>query len=160
MHSRPVRWTALALTLVYAGCYTYRPVELTDLAPRAEVRARISAAEAERLAEVLGGNERRELDGTVVETGATGLTLDVPVVSSVERRGEALNQRVSLTPNQVLEVELKELNRTRTGTVVALILGTGLAVFIAQLHGGPGEGPPPPGGEVDMRIPLRIPIPW
>ncbi|MCA9738577.1 MAG: hypothetical protein R3E98_12050 [Gemmatimonadota bacterium] len=160
MVSPPVRSLALALAALGTGCYTYRPVELAEVRPNTEIRARVSAQEAARLAEVLGGRERRELDGRVVEAGAEGVTLDVAVVSSVERGGDALRQRLELTPDRILEVEVRELSQSRTGALLGIALGGGVALLVSQLHGGAGERPPgiPPPSE--MRIPFRIPIPW
>jgi hypothetical protein len=153
--------TALAfawLLLPAVGCYTYEPVRLGDVPVGADVRARVSSGEAERLREVIG-REDRLIEGTVVEDGADELLLDVPVVSAVQRRGETLNQRLSLPASEILEVELRRLDQLRTGSVLAVALGAGIALLVSQLEGGRGDGPTDPQPPLEMRFPIRIPIP-
>jgi hypothetical protein len=142
------------------GCYTYEPVRLGEIPVGADVRARVSADEAERLREVFG-REDRLVDGTVVEDGTDGLLLDAPVLSAVQRGGETLSQRLSLPASEILEVELRQLDQVRTGTLLGVAVAGAVYLLVSQLEGGRGteerpELPPP----TEMRLPIRIPIYW
>ena len=142
-----------------SACYTYQPIEIADLTPELEVRTRVSGAEADRLSEFLGSDDR-VIEGTVADLGANSFLLVVPVVSSIERggRGGGLSQRVEMQKSGVIEVEVKELDRTRTG-IVAGVLGVAIgAMVIRQLNQdqGGGENPVPPSPPEDTVF--RFPI--
>ena len=152
---------ALLGATLLSACYTYQPVEIADLTPELEVRTRVSGAEADRLSEFLGTNER-VFDGTVEEVNASNLLLRVPVVSSIERgpRGGGLNQRIEVTRSGVVEVEVKELDRQRTGIVAGALTVIVGALVIRQLNQDQGGGdvnpPPPPPEDRGLRFPLRL----
>ena len=63
--ARPV---SLAISLSVLACHTLRPVELDELRPGMEVQARISASQAEELAEYLPNETDRLIQGTVLDT--------------------------------------------------------------------------------------------
>jgi hypothetical protein len=152
------RLSACMVVLLAAGCYAYVPVEIDQLRPDHDVRARISAEHARELDPVLM-RDARVVEGRVVEIDQD-LLIQVPVVS--EFRGTAvqtLSQRVRVPFNEIGAVELRSLDRTRTG----LLVGGGLAVTLALLvHALTGEGggdtrptPPPP---AEAHVPVILPL--
>jgi len=145
--ARRASWTVLLAAL--PACYGYAPVEPATLSPGAELRARLSAVEAERLADVLPGVDRL-VEGRVLEADGEGFLLLVPVAQRQAGSSlQTLNQRVRLSRDQVIEVELKRVDRLRTGLLIAAgAVATGL-LAARILEGGrieraePGGGDPP-----------------
>lgn len=153
-----LRRLALVSSLIAAsGCYTFQPAELDELLPGTAVRLRLSPESAERLQEVRL-TEERLMDGSFVERRGDRWVFSTPVVSlEPGQGGRPLNQVVALDPTGIRDVELKQLDRTRTVLAVgagAIIVGYFIA---AQLQDGSGSetipGPVlPESGRV--RIPL------
>lgn len=144
---RSVSCTALLFAL--PACYSYVPVELDALNPGAELRARLSAVEAERLSEMLPVVDR-VLEGRVLEGDGEAVLLLVPVATRQTGGGlQTLNQRLRLGRDQVVEVELKRLDRWRTGLLVttgAVVVGVLAARILEGGRSGtrdPGTGDPP-----------------
>ncbi len=145
--------------LASSACYTYQPIELGEVAPQTEVRARVRAAFAEESAEVLG-REERLLEGSVELSGPTELMLLVPVVSALDRRGGTLNQRLAIPRDQIIELELKRRDRTRTALLLGVLGVIGSSLVVAAVTGDerasndvPDTGPTE---DWTIRIPLRL----
>lgn len=146
------------LATLASGCYRYGDVTADALRPGARVRARISAAEAEQLAQQLG-SVRRVLEGEVVAADASAVTVAVQADIQPGSMGSALRQRVALAPASILEVQVRELDRART--VGAVAAGAALvAVAALAIEGGVfGGGNEKPINEAN-RIPIiRVPLP-
>jgi len=156
------RFSSVLLSLAAVGCHTYQPIPLDEIQPSMEVRARLSAEGAEAIARdhPIAG---REVDGAVLESNSEELVILVPLRYSAGFRSEPLIVRPVGIPNQdLLEVELKKLDWTRTGAVA--VAGAALLSFIVSQsldgHGG-GDDPGKPGGDpYDAIIPFHISIPW
>lgn len=140
-------WTLFPLIALLAGCYSHAPVRPADAPAGASVRARVSATQAEALGALLG-REDRVLHGRVVGPGDGGsLLLQVPAAGS--GAGTRLEQRVALPPGEIVELEVRTLDRLRTGGLVgALVLAGGAILF--QQFSDEAEADPPsapkPGG--------------
>lgn len=147
------------LPLLLAGCYSYNVVPAADLAPGARVRARITAAEAERQSEALGFTGR-VLTGTVVAQAPGGVLLQVP--SAVHSNGAGvqwLSQRVEISSEGLVEVEVRRLDRIRTaGTVaaVAAVIGYAAAEAFAAAAAPTSTGSK---GGSDKFIGFSLPLP-
>lgn len=155
------RHLALGLCLVTLGCHTFQPVGIAELDPGMEVRARVSASQAEELTAYLPTERDRLIEGTVLDTSPGELFLAVPVtVRNVPGQRETLRQRIVIPTDEILEVELRNFDRQRTGVlsaVGALIVGY---ILYESLKGGSSGGTPGDGGPgtQDALIPLRIPF--
>lgn len=141
---RPLTWTPVLLSL---GCYRYVPADTGSLRAGTEVRTRLSAAEAERIGELLQTNGRL-LEGRLVEAEGDQLLLQVPVAyTQVGSRPGALHQRVGIPRSEIVEVELKQLDRKKTGALIAASAIVAGAVLYSQLSAeGGGYGTEEPGG--------------
>ena len=155
------RSVCIGLGLATMGCYTFRPVELEELEPGMEIRARISASQAAQLSEYLPTEEDRIIEGTVLSASPEQLVLQVPVTTrNVPGQMETLGQRLQIPSEGIFEVEQRELDRPKTGLLTAgVALLTGYVLY-ATLEGGssgstPSDGPP---GPQDSILLLRIPI--
>lgn len=153
-----LRGLVLAGSLAAAsGCYTFQPADLDELSPGTAVRLRLSPESAEQLQEVRL-TEERLMDGSFVERRGDRWVFSTPVVGfDPATGGRALNQVVALEAEGIRDVELKQLDRARTGMVV----GAGLAVvsyfIVSQLQDGAGsQSGPEPGLPESPRV--RIPL--
>ena len=144
-----------------AGCYTYAPVQPAALHPGMSVRVRVSPTAAERVAPLLGVSDARVLTGTLIDNAAPGgaMIVEVPTAVPVVAGStiQSLSQRVSIAPGELMELESRRLDRTRTGVIVGAVVLIGGSSAIAALRSGPGLDRPPTGSPADSRIPiLRI----
>jgi hypothetical protein len=147
---------AVLLLPALAACYTYREASIESARIGEPVRARISGAEAERVAEILGRDDRY-LEGELLERTDTTLLIAVPSTTGAE--GGSVTrayQRIQVPRTGVQEVELRELDRLRTtGAVVVVAAGVSAAVVGAlSAIGKPnddGKGRPNP---EDFRPPI------
>ncbi|HEX6316467.1 MAG TPA: hypothetical protein VFZ73_16465 [Gemmatimonadaceae bacterium] len=143
----------VAATSLVSGCFTYIPVEPGDVEPGVDVRARVSPAASERIAPLLGANEARRLDGKLITRGGDTLIVEVPTVLLDTREfGRTPNQRVSIPSSDLVELEVRRLDRWRTAGVLggaAVVLGITLT---NALKGEPGKEPLPGGGGTDAIV--------
>lgn len=145
-----------AAAALMSSCYSYTSVPLESAPSGEEVRVRISSTRAEELQEVLL-REDRVLEGTVVSADVGSLLLEVPAaVVAAAGQVDRLNQRVTLTGPEIVEVEVRHLNKLKTGAVAAAIVATGTYLAI-QAFGGEGnedDHGPGKGGTDKVLIPL------
>ncbi|MGH7129213.1 MAG: hypothetical protein ACREIV_11645 [Planctomycetaceae bacterium] len=140
---------------VLSGCYTYHPATIEEVQPEARVRARLSPDEVSRLGSIVP-IDGRLVEGEVLERGDGEMLLLVPVTSDVVgTRVETLHQRLRIPVSGVIDVELRHLDRLKTGLVVGAGVALAAGVAAAALSGGgrsdrPGTGEPP----ADLVIPL------
>lgn len=144
----------LSAALLLSGCFTYLPVvEPGQIEPGLSVRARVTPAAGARIAPLLGASDARQLDGTVITSSTDTLIVEVPTVMADTREfGRTPNQRVSILKSELLELEVRRIDRFRTSAVVgsaAIIAGTILA---KSLRGDPGKEPLPGGGGTDAIV--------
>jgi hypothetical protein len=127
----------LLVSAVFAGCDTYTPIELAAVTPGMEVRARVSAATAAQLGPSLGMSDARLLSGSVVDKPADGLTLKVASVPvGTVGAQEGLFQQILITRTDLLELESRQLDNTRTRLAVGagVVGAVGVAVAILRGH--------------------------
>jgi len=134
-----------ALLPLLGGCYRYAPARLQDVRPGANVRAHISAVEADRIAPAVSVDGARRVHAVLLQADTAGVLLEVPSAQRTRNGGgiEVLSQQVRLPTEGVVQVELRQLDRVRTGITaaagVALIAVVVEAVVSRSARGGPGE---------------------
>jgi len=147
---------AVAASVLLSSCFSYIPIEPGDVEPGVSVRARVSPAAGARIAPLLGATDARKLDGTVITRSADTMIVEVPTVVTDNREfGRTPNQRVSIFRSDLIELEVRKLDRMRTMGLIggaAVVLGTAL---INALQGEPGKDALPGGGGTD-NIVFRI----
>lgn len=151
--------SGLALGVFLAGtlasCYTYAPVDEGFPAPGVEARAYLTGSARLRMSDLLVPDQRW-IEGVVLRTGPDEIVLGVsrrppPGTPS----GRILTQEVPLTRDDVGVLEVRELDRFRTGLVTGTLVAAGAAILVSIIRGR-GEDtrdPPTNGGPVDARIP-------
>lgn len=158
---RSVTRVALA-ALLCSACYTYTPAGLDEVSPQQDVRLRLSQSEAARL-EPYRSSASRTLDGRVTETGSDSLTVRVEAVSELRGvRVQTLYQYLHVAHSDVLEVELKKLDKGRTYLLTGAGVVAAAALVISHIGGNGGSsGPNNGGGPVEAVVPvlsLRLPF--
>ncbi len=144
-------WIILPLT---GACYTYAPIGTASVRPGMSVRAHISATASDRLAPLIS-TDSRVVTGTVIDAGAESMIVEVPIMvqAGVGSTFETIHQRVSLTPADLVELEARKLDRTRTGLIVGAAAVVAAGALKGLLDSGPGTDRPPTGSGTDSRRP-------
>ncbi len=148
-----VRWLYVLGSAWLAGCYLHVPVEPEAVPEGAQVRARVTGSEADRLAAVRGGDDRT-VDGRLIQVDEGG-----SLVLEVAQRGASpgarpMNARVVVPRSELVELGVRELSWTRTALFIgASAVVAGILVAVAfNTSGGGGESGD---GDVDnILIPL------
>jgi hypothetical protein len=148
----------VGLLSLSTACYTYHAVPLENAPVGHTVRARISAAEAERVSGILG-REQRLLEGQLIDRPDGGLLIAIPSTLAVQGSSSvATFQRISVPRESLLEVETRRLDKRRTAgaiafgvTAVTLVAVNAFANSNSSGRGGKGSGN-------QMRVPFRLPF--
>ena len=151
-----LRRVSCSVVPLLAGCFSYAPIEPSELQPGISVRARVSQTAGERIAPLLGATQARLLSGTLITQAGDTLIVEVPTVMAADATdfGRTPHQRVSIARGELLELEIRRLDRYRTAALAgtaALVVGIAL---LKGLRGGPGKEPLPGGGGTDALVPL------
>lgn len=162
-------WFGLLTT---AACYSYRTIPVEDVRPDLPVRLRVRPEATERVSQVLGYLSQ-DVDGTVISADRDTLLLAVrsfmPSTASVAQQ---VYQRLDIPVSQLIEVEQRRLDRTKTYACVGVAAaGVGaLAVWALTSSNILGsQSTPPvvnnrivpagPGRPTGVRLPLwRLPL--
>ncbi len=144
--------------LLLSGCYKYATVQPGEVLPGTGVRARVSAATAERIAPLLGTTDARVLTGQLIENQSGTLLVEVPTVVQAGMAGatQTLSQRISIPRAELLELESRRLDKVRTGAVTAAIAAVAISSAVAAIRNNdPGTNQPGGGSSApENRIPL------
>lgn len=157
MRHRAIRaMTAVtAAASLLSGCYTYRPAELSEVAPETRVRLTVSARQALELEEALRETSRT-FNATYMGQNEGQLLFSVPILNPMPgMSSQAVNNRVSVPQGEITSLELRELSTWRTASVIAagvLAVGFGAWEVFGANNNGRDEDKPPDVNNV--RIPL------
>jgi hypothetical protein len=139
------------------ACYSYTPIRPAEAVPGSSVRAHVSQETSIRVAPLLGIPDVRDLTGKLIDNTAGTMIIEVPtVVQAGENNAvQTLFQRVTVRPGDLLGLESRTLNRTRTGLLIGVGAAALVSAAVSALHGKPGiDNPPNGGGGTETRIPL------
>lgn len=133
--------TLCGLLFAGAGCYRYSASSVESLRIGESVRARISGAQAERLEPVLGYTDR-SIEGDLLEKADSALVIAVatPLSSEASAGVSRAYQRIAIPRNDLQEIEIRRLDRTRTSLAVvgatvgvaAVVVGVSQAIQLGQ----------------------------
>ena len=121
------------------GCFSYLEVPPTDLAPGTRVRAQLSTEGVLRLESILGGPQR-QVEGEVVEADPQSLLLLARIGVANTGTGIFLEQqRLQIEQREILRLEARSLERSKTAVVSVLaagaLVGTTIWLFNAKRSG-------------------------
>jgi hypothetical protein len=137
---------AAALSL---GCYAYVPAPLDTLPVGSRVRALLSTETQVVLRDSLG-LELRGLNGTLVGREDDRLLFQVRTASGSSAFGsQPLHQRIAVSSQDVLRVEVRRVHGLKTGALVGAIAAAAVLAVEAWGGGNPGTPAPPNGGPAE-----------
>lgn len=142
-----IRATAVVCgTTMLGGCYMYSTVGVSDVSVGSTVRAHVTEAVAERADTVVGYHATTFVGEVTARDAGGGLLLRVPgQVFTNSGQTHRYHPQIRLLPSDVLDLQARKLNATRTGALVAL--GVAAAVIIVKsVFSGQTGGIPPSGG--------------
>lgn len=112
---------ALFLSSTLGGCYTYAVMPVEQIPVGADVKARISGEEADRLTKELGSEQDRVIAGELTDKQASDILLSVPkFVQHSSGPNSTVYQRVAIQRSSLFDVEVRRLDKWKTGGIVAL----------------------------------------
>ena len=143
------------VVVILGACYTYSPIEPATARPGMNVRTRVTAAESERLAPLLGTSDQRVFAGRLIDSAAETMVVEVPtmVQSATGSSFQTLHQRISIPKTAVVEFEARKLDHVRTGLLVGGTAIVAAAILKHAFNGGPGLDRSPTGSSTDSRRP-------
>jgi hypothetical protein len=151
----------IALLIMVSGCTRWIPARVGEVPVGTDVRLRLSDEGADVLGE-LTGTRRSEVSGQLVQWGS-----EVMVSAALETAGAGvgnnnLRQRFVVDEENIVGVDIRELDRTRTGLFaggVAVVAGSAIVWIVSQLTGGGTAAPtdPPSPGPSEPFVRIRIP---
>ncbi len=132
---------ALFLCPTLGGCYTYTVMPVEQIPVGADVKARISGEEADRLTQELGSEQDRVIAGELTDKQASDILLSVP--KSVQHSAgpsSTVYQRITVPRSSLFEVEVRRLDKWKTGGLMALAAALVSVIAIKQFgnNGNPG----------------------
>jgi hypothetical protein len=137
--------TALAAIFV-VGCYRYVPTSIEAVPVGARVRALISTETQLVLRDSLG-LDLRGLDGTLVGREDHRVLLQVRAAwGSTAFGAKPLYQRITVSPLDVLRVDVRRVHGLKTGALVAALAAAATVLTIEAIRRGNPGTPGPPGG--------------
>lgn len=153
----PHLWLAF---IVSAGCYHYIPAETGDVPAGATVRVRVTDTQTRRYENIVPVNGRM-IQGKLVEQDTDQLLLEVPILSDLRGdRVETVAQRIDLPRSDVVDLEIRKLDRGMTALVAGVGGVAGVALITRTLVGAfNSETTNPPGG-AEILVPFFLRIRW
>ena len=151
MRSRRLAFVVLAAATL-GGCYSYRVVPVEQAPVGQTVRARVSVAEAERLREVLGRDDR-VLEGELLAPPDSSIL--VAVRTSLVDASVQTHQRIAVPRQGLLELEVRRLDRWKTLGITAIVIGAATAVAVSQFN---TDKPTENGGKGGSNRSLVLPV--
>jgi hypothetical protein len=145
----------MALLSFAAGCYRYVPARVGAVPEGVPVRVHISPEGASRVEPVIG-TASPELVG-VLERWSNEVVIAVRVPAGQGVVDRALENRIVLSPSEVIAIDVRERDRFRT-TVLAVggtaLVGGAVAAALTGVFGGSSNNDPPV--EEDSRVPVSV----
>ena len=150
----------VALLLTVAGCARWVPAPPGTVPPGSDVRLRLSEEGAGRLEE-LTGRFAVEVTGELIQWEPEVL-LSTAVATPGATVGPGLRQRLVVDPDEVLSIDVREVDRTRTGFLVGGVVaaaGSAIAWAVVNLIQGSEGAPKPPATDVPAEPFVRLRFP-
>ena len=138
------------LLIALTACYRYVPVQLEDVPVGSSVRAFLSAEGTRSLSDRVG-LDNGTLAGRLLERDPQRAMLLVPWPGTGRDPGSrVLYQQVDVQVSHVARLDLRVLDKVRTGGLVAALLGAVTVIAVRAFGGGnPGSPPLDGGGPVE-----------
>src|SRR5687768_2378457 len=140
------RFPLLILLVLLSGCYRYCPQRPGAVPPGSDVRVHLSVEGVQRIGEAYG-SAYGMLDGRL-ESWADEVVLTVAVPAAPGMIDRGLRNRIVIPQPDIVGIDLRQLDRTRTGALSAtlgvVVVGAAIALFTGTFGGGTATDPPAP----------------
>lgn len=151
----------MALVIVVSGCARWVPARIGEVPVGTDIRLRLSEEGAAHL-EALTGTRRSEVSGQLLQWDGEVMVSAALRTAGAGANGSNLRQRFVVDEEDILGVDIRELDRTRTGLFVggvAVVAGSAIVWVVSQLAGGGTAAPtdPPTSGPGEPFVRIRIP---
>ncbi|MCY3704241.1 MAG: hypothetical protein OXH08_01885 [Gammaproteobacteria bacterium] len=150
----------MALVILVSGCARWVPARVGDVPVGTDVRLRLSDEGAAQLEE-LTGTRRSEVAGQLLQWDSEVMVSAALQAAGAGANSSSLRQRFVVDQEDILGVDIRELDRTRTGLFVggvAVVAGSAIVWVVSQLAGGGTAATnPPPSGPSEPFVRIRIP---
>lgn len=151
----------MALVILTSGCARWIPARVGEVPVGTDVRLRLSEEGASQLEE-LTGTRQSEVSGQLLQWGSEVMVSAALRTAAAGANSSSLRQRFVVDEEDILGVDVRELDRTRTGLFVggvAVVAGSAIVWVVSQLTGGGIAAPtdPPPPGPSEPFVRIRIP---
>ena len=155
---RKGRWPGCILLVLVplTACYRYTPVRSSELPTGAHIRAHLTPAGRESL-QFLPRRNPRSVEGELVRLEGDTFFVDVRIPLDPARPSDRpLAQTITLEPEDIVAVELRESDRARTAALIGSV-GVAFGLVALMILSGKGENrdgelPPPP----ELRVPVTV----
>lgn len=150
----------MALVIMVSGCARWVPARVGDVPLGTDVRLRLSEEGAAQLEE-LTGTRRSEVSGQLLQWDSEVMVSAALQAAGAGANSSSLRQRYVVDQEDILGVDIRELDRTRTGLFVggvAVVAGSAIVWVVSQLAGGGTAATnPPTSGPSEPFVRIRIP---
>lgn len=151
----------LALVMMVSGCARWTPARVGEVPVGTDVRLRLSEEGTAQLQE-LTGIRRSEVSGQLLQWDGEVMVSAALQAAGAGANSSTLRQRFVVDEENILGVDVRELDRTRTGLFVggvAVVAGSAIVWVVSQLTGGGTAAPtnPPDPGPTEPFVRIRIP---
>ena len=148
------RFVALVISIpLLPACFSYVPADLDAIPPGGAVRVYLSRAGVAQLPEEVRSSGSY-VAGSLVSREPQNLVVRVPVSGQPQSvRDIRLRQDVIIPAQDVVELRRRQLDRTRTGLLVAVSAGAAAAIVATIMDASGSERGP-------VEIPELTLVPW
>lgn len=150
----------LILLLIVSGCARWVPAQLGTVPPGTDVRLRLSEDGAAQLEEMTGARAA-ELTGELLQWEPEVL-VSTALAPTGARVDPGLRRRLVVDPANVVGIDVREVDRTRTGFLVGgvvAVAGSAIAWAVVNIIRGSEGAPttPPTDGPQEPFVRFRFP---
>ena len=151
----------MALVILVSGCARWIPARVGEVPAGTDIRLRLSEEGAAQLEE-LTGTRQSEVSGQLLQWGSEVMVSAALRTAGAGANSSSLRQRFVVDEEDIVGVDVRELDRTRTGLFVggvAVVAGSAIVWVVSQLAGGGTAAPtdPPTSGPSEPFVRIRIP---
>lgn len=150
----------LILLLTISGCARWVPAQLGTVPPGTDVRLRLSEDGAAQLAEMTGAGAA-EVTGELIQWEPEVL-VSTALAPTAGRLDPGLRRRLVLDPDNVVGIDVREVDRTRTGLLVGGVVaaaGSAIAWAVVNIIRGSEGTPNAPPTDVPAEPFVRLRFP-
>ena len=151
----------MALAIMASGCVRWVPARVGEVPVGTDIRLRLSEEGAEQLEETTGTGQS-EVSGQLLQWGSEVMVSAALQTAGAGANSSSLRQRFVVDEEHVVGVDIRELDRTRTGLfagTIAVVAGSAIVWVVSKLSGSGTAAPsePPTTGPTEPFARLGVP---